>query len=531
MIGVAVVAFAFVALALPDRWAARLAPLVLLGAALANWFGPLGEPISGWFFGFAFEFNVARSWSAFVGAGLAGFGAASFWYLLPKRPLRWLVAGALIHIGSALALLTAGDLLSFFIFWELITIGAVMIIYQDRVSFSVLHRYFVYQMAGAAALLIGIGINYGATGSIALADIAAGHGFFLLAVAVKCAVIPLHLWLIRTYPRVTKETTVVLSAYATKVGVVGIGLLLPGYGLELAGGIVAVVAVLYALRQSGLRQFLSFHIISQIGYMIAGVGAFAGAGAALAAAGGYFHLVNNVVYKGLLFMVAGVLVDSFGRSNMYRIRGAGRRKPLLTVIAVIASASIAGVPPFNGFISKSLLKSALDGSLASWLLVLAGIGTAMSFTKFLYLCFFTGWWSESKESQRTHKPAAVPPTPIAQQVAMCVLALTCLALGLAPHVPLSLFFGVEQVFYYPAGLWNAVWPVLTAVLLFAFAFPVINRLLKTFLPVRLGLSRLLRVSSVAGGALAQAIHNGSALRYLSWAVSGLVVVWTVLLLL
>ena len=527
MIGAVIIACALFVAPLPERWVIRAASALLMAAAVAHIIAPLDTTLSGEFFGFAFSFSHYTPTARFVGCGLAAFGGIALLFVLSRQPARWLACGALIHSGASLALLTVSDLLTFFVFWELITVGAVILIYQDQVGFSVLRRYFVYQMAGAVALLVGIAVNYGATGGIALANIAAGHGYFLLAVSIKTAIIPLHLWLTRTYPSVSRETVVVLSAYATKAGVIGVGLLLPGAGLELLGAAVALIAVLYALKQRGLREFLSFHIISQVGYMTAGVGS----GVPLAVSGGYYHLVSHILYKGLLFMVAGALIDCFGQSDMYRIDGEGKRKPLLMGAAIIGSASIAGLPPFNGFISKSLLKHALAGSAASWLLIGASIGTALSFTKFLYLCFFRRTVAARREESEPQPPTRpVAPTPASQRSAMLLLALGCVLLGTLPQVPLQRFFAVRHAFYYPAGIWAGVWPVLAAVLLFVAAFARINAVLQRILPESPGLLRLTRRMLLATASQLRVAHNGHLLRYISWAIGGLVFVWATLLL-
>lgn len=527
MIGLLVIASACAMAILPQRWATTAASAVLAVAAAAHLMAPLSVPISAEFFGFAFSFSHYPSEARFVGAALAAFGSIALLYVRPHQPGRWFGAAALIHSGATLALITVADLLSFFVFWELITLGAIVLIYQDQTKFSVLRRYFIYQMAGAVALLFGIAVNYGATGGVSLSDISAGHAFFLLAVAIKTAAIPLHLWLTETYPAVRRETVVVLSAYATKAGVIGAALLLPGFGLEIFGGVVALVAVLYALKQRGLREFLSFHIISQVGYMTAGVAS----AVPLAVSGGYYHLVSHVIYKGLLFMVAGSLVDCFGHNDMYRIQGAGRRKPLLMLAAIVGSASIAGLPPFNGFISKSLLKQALAGTPAVWLLIAASVGTALSFTKFLYLCFFVSKAEPESAAGQAAVKASPARTPLVQWLAMGLLSAACVALGVAPQLALRQFFQTGAEFYYAGGILSGVWPALLAAALFVAAFARINRLLRATLPQSTGVLQIMRRAAIATVAQLRVQHNGHLLRYISWAVGGLIVVWAVLLLL
>ena len=110
---------------------------------------------------------------------------------------------------------------------------------------------------------------------------------------------------------------------------------------------------------------LSYHVVSQIGFMIAGLGS----ASSIAQAGGYYHIASNVLFKGLLFMIAGVLIDCCGTGEFSRLREAGRRSPLLVAAALFGSAAISGLPPFNGYASKTLLKLGGPGPITAALLV------------------------------------------------------------------------------------------------------------------------------------------------------------------
>jgi multicomponent Na+:H+ antiporter subunit D len=184
-----------------------------------------------------------------------------------------------------------------------------------------------------------------------------------------------------------------------------------------------------------MRRLLSYHIQSQVGYMIAGVGI----GSALAQAGAFAHVFNHILYKGLLFMTAGVIIYRTGEENLKKLGGLAREMPITAVAFAVAALSIAGFPGFNGFVSKGVI---IDGAhytfeegplligefhTLEWLLLLGGVGTFMSFIKFGYYAFF-------------HGPAdrSVADANRGQTVAMLAVAALCVLYGIAvPTSPLA----------------------------------------------------------------------------------------------
>ncbi len=457
--------------------------------------------------------------AVFVSQAILLFGllALAFVALHTKRSTLWWV-GAVVHVGAGALLPYTANMAGFFVIWELVTVGAAIVLVCEPDADGLLRRYLPWQLLAAALLLSGFALQFAESGSIALpaAGVTAGRVLIGIAVAIKAALMPLHLWMVETYVRVRPGTAVILSAVATKIGVFGVYRLLPGsITLEILGGIIATVAVLYALRQNRLRPFLAFHIISQVGYMIAGVGS----AAAVAQIAGLYHLGNPIAYKGLLFMVVALMVPMTGTSNIYSTRGMGRRSFVLTVAAIAGALSISGVPPFNGYISKSLLQSSLVSPVAVHLLTIAGIGTALSFTKFLWHGFL--------------RPGPLPQAHDVQEglivktgtrTITAVLSLLCLLMGLYPRS----FFAELPVSTGITGqsfLSGLTWPIAGAALFFILYGPILRVLLVT-LPGSNTVVSLLRSAGTRGLQLMQRQHSGDIRRYLGWAVGGTLLLWT-----
>ncbi|ERH01809.1 MAG: formate hydrogenlyase subunit 3/multisubunit Na+/H+ antiporter, MnhD subunit [Halonotius sp. J07HN6] len=191
-----------------------------------------------------------------------------------------------------------------------------------------------------------------------LAGIAGGLPAALAAIGIGVNVgfIGLHTWLPDTYPRPHIAASVFLCVFTTKTGVYGMYRAFPDGHIAIAymGGAMAVLGATYALFQNDMRRLLSYHIQSQVGYMIAGVGI----GGALAQAGAFAHVFNHILYKGLLFMTAGVVIYRTGEESLKKLGGLAREMPITAGAFSVAALSIAGFPGFNGFVSKGIVISA-----------------------------------------------------------------------------------------------------------------------------------------------------------------------------
>ncbi|MBS4022923.1 MAG: hypothetical protein KGZ79_10995 [Dethiobacter sp.] len=374
-------------------------------------------------------------------------------------------------LASAMGVAFAGNFITLFIFWELLTLTTASLIMINRTPHSLRmgFRFLYFQLAGGLLLFLGIVQQYAATGSLALVVPEAGLAFFILGIGVKTAFIPLNMWLPWGYPAASFNSSVLLSALTTKVGVYALARILPPSSLiAFMGAAMAIYGVCFAIFQTDLRRLLSYHIISQVGFMVAGVGL----GLSLSVDGGLLHLVNHMFYKALLFMSAGALIYVTGTGDLhelYRKHGNGdlptwKALPYATIAAVAGALAIAGVPPFNGYVSKYLLKRAVAGvSPIEWMLFAAGVGTALSFSKFVYFGFIKS------------RAKIIRKLPVSMQAVMMVLAASLLILGIRPQLIGGLLpHGSYLTVYSLKGVFASLQPVAGGVLLFMILAGLLN---------------------------------------------------------
>ncbi|MFW5801698.1 MAG: proton-conducting transporter membrane subunit, partial [Spirochaeta sp.] len=300
--------------------------------------------------------------------------------------------------------------------------------------------------------------------------VSAAQPWITAAVLIKTASMPLHYWLIESYTAVSPGVATLLSGFATKVGVLTAARLVRFTPLDLpvlayAGAGIAVIAVLFAVFQHNARRLLSYHIVSQVGYMTAGIGLAAASSAAdhaaaLAVTAGLFHLVSNTLYKSLLFMTAAAAYRSFGHENLLHMGGLARRRPVLFVCSLIGAGAIAGVPFTIGYASKELLKTAAGNTPIAIILTIAGIGTGVSFIKFIYLIFLapgsTGAAPLHTGNSRTHRELLYMLPTVLLSAIVLVLGF---APGILPGIPTMDFFTLPAIgkatlpLAAAAGLW------------------------------------------------------------------------------
>ncbi len=367
-------------------------------------------------------------------------------------------------IASAVGVAYSDTFISFLFFWELLTITTSMLIFMKgtKAAMHAAYRVFFLQLAGGFSITIGIILNYNATGSFAVQIPEAGLLFFLLGIGVKAAFLLLHYWVPWGYPEAAFPSSVLLAALCTKVGVYGVARVLPsGDLMALMGASMAIVAVSFAILQSDLRRLLSFHIISQVGYMIAGIGL----GSAYGVDGGLLHLVNHMIYKALLFMSAGAVLYTTGTENVHELHhphtgkqgpNLWRVMPLVAIGAIVGALAISGTPFFNGYVSKYLLKKAAYGiNPVETMLLVAGVGTALSFAKFVYFGFID---AKIKTFRR--------PT-LTMNIAIALSAISCILLGVWPDLIKSIIpYSSSLHVYSLSSAWAALRVILIGILVF-----------------------------------------------------------------
>jgi multicomponent Na+:H+ antiporter subunit D len=309
----------------------------------------------------------------FVVASLAGFI-----YGLSVAKKREYTA-ALVYIGSALSVIFAGDLLTLYIFWELMAISSVFLVLLSNrgTSRAAGLRYIIVHIVGGLVLLAGIIMHVHATGSLAFDAISIKNTatwLMLIGMLVNAAAFPFSSWLSDAYPESTIMGGVILSAFTTKTAVYTLLRAFPGWDtLIWVGVVMAIFGVLYAVFENNIRRILAFSIINQGGFMVCAVGI----GSPLAIAGSAAHAFCCIVYTALLWMAAGAVIHRTGKHNCSELGGLYRYMPLTTLCAIIGALAIAAAPFASGFTSKMLILKAakMEHLFWPWLgLELASVG-------------------------------------------------------------------------------------------------------------------------------------------------------------
>ncbi len=354
------------------------------------------------------------------------------------------IAGS-FYVGSSLGAIFAGDYLTLFIFWEIMAFSSVFLIWyrKKQKSTDAGYRYLLVHVFGGLLFFTGMMLYYFKTGNLLFDRVSQGSAgleeyLILAGFSLNAAVIPLHAWLPDAYPEATVEGAVFMCAFTTKTAVYVLARGFPGFEvLAILGTAMTVYGVFYAVIENDMRRVLAYHIISQVGYMVAGVGI----GTELALNGACAHAFAHILYKALLFMGAGAVLYMTGTAKLSKLGGLYKYMPLTMIFYVVGAISISGFPLFSGFVSKSMIVASAheQGRIILVLLMnLAGIGTFLSVgLKVTYFAFF------SKEEAPIK--AAEPPKNMLW--AMGLTSALCFIIGVYPKVLYDLLpFNVE---YHP----------------------------------------------------------------------------------
>ena len=341
-------------------------------------------------------------------------------------------SAAWCYVAGSLGVIYAGDYLVLFLFWELMAFSSVFLIWLrgSRESQGIGYRYLLVHVLGGLCLLGGIILRYQATGgdySFGLVDVAnpdLSTWLILIGFILNAAVPPFHGWLPEAYSGATVTGSVFLCAFTTKTaiyalcrGFAGMEILLP------LGVIMAIYGVVYAVLENDSRKLLAYHIISQVGYMVAGVGL----GTQLAINGACAHAFAHILYKGLLFMGTGSVLMMTGKSKFTELGGLYKKMPRAFVFTLIGGLSISAFPLFSGFVSKSMIVAAgFEDHKTTWafLLMLASAGTFLHTG--LKVPYFI-WFGKNNCSKETWDLAKDPPWNM--QAAMGIMAFFCIFIG------------------------------------------------------------------------------------------------------
>ncbi|MDH5354822.1 MAG: Na(+)/H(+) antiporter subunit D [Gammaproteobacteria bacterium] len=340
---------------------------------------------------------------------------------------------AMIYAGSAIGAVFSGDLLSLFLFWEILAISSVFLIWARRTqrAYNAGMRYLIIQVLSGVLLLVGSVFYWRTHGNLDFNGIGleGTYGWLIfIAFGIKCAFPMLHNWLTDAYPEATPTGTVFLSAFTTKVAVYALARGYPGTELLIYIGVtMACFPIFFAVIENDLRRVLAYSMINQIGFMVVGIGI----GTALALNGAVSHAFNDILFKGLLFMSMGAVLHMTGEINGSKLGGLYKSMPKTTILCIIGAASISAFPLFSGFVSKSMVMTAAleEGYPVIWLLLLFSAAGVFHHAgiKIPYFAFFA-----HDSGIRTTEP------PNNMLIAMGIAASLCVFIGSYPWLLYSI---------------------------------------------------------------------------------------------
>jgi len=350
---------------------------------------------------------------------------------------------AFMYAGGALGVTFAGDMLTLYIFWELMAIASTFLILARRTkkAQAAAYRYVLVHVFGGLCLLAGIVLYIQQTGSTALGKMVLGDlstWLIFIGIAVNAAIPPLHPWLQDAYPEATVTGAVFLSAFTTKSAVYVMARTFPGTELLIyLGAFMTILPVFYAEVENDIRRVLSYSLMNQVGFMMCGIGI----GTHLAINGAVSHAFCHILYKALLFMSAGAVLQVTGKIKCTDIGGLYRTMPLTCLFCIIGAASISAFPLFSGFVSKSMIISAAGNNhLAIVWLMLQFASAGVIAHAGIKVPFFTFFGHDS--GIRAKEP------PVNMLIAMGLAAFLCIFLGVFPQW----LYGIlpyQDVVYHP----------------------------------------------------------------------------------
>lgn len=351
----------------------------------------------------------------------------------------------LLMVGGMNGVIITGDMFNFFVFLEIASVASYALVAfgTERHELEAAFKYAVMGTVGSLFILLGIAFLYGYTSTLNMADMGAVLSqrgidsliimvsiMFLMGFGLKAALVPFHAWLPDAHPSAPAPISAMLSGVLIKslgiyalcrifYNVIGINPTISSILLFL-GTLSMVVGGLLAIGQWDFKRLLAYSSISQIGYIILGIGL----GTPLGLLGGLFHLFNHSIFKSLLFLNAGAVEYSTGTRDLQKMGGLAKKMPLTGTTSFIGSMSIAGIPPFNGFWSKLLIIIAAvqaERYIYAFWAVLVSILTLAMYTKVMKYAFF-GSLSE--------RLSRIKEIPIFMKLSMAILAFMCIVGGI-----------------------------------------------------------------------------------------------------
>ncbi len=362
----------------------------------------------------------------------------------------------LAMITGLVGVVFSGDLASFFVFWELMSLTAYVLVafFYDRwEAVEASFKYLIMSSAGTASILLSFSLLYGITGTLSIPAIAealrnemlAGNSWTYVALAlliaglgVNAAMAPFHSWLPDAHPAAPSPISAMLSGVVIKTGIYGMFRFLSGFfppqlynwqlGLLLFAALTMTVGNVMALLQDDIKRLLAFSSIAHIGYIVLGLGVATLQGFT----GGILHILNHASMKALLFLAAGAFIHSVNTRSLEELSGIGRRMPITGVAFSIGAFSLAGLPGLNAFVSEfQIIASAVDAGLIVFavIMILNVLLGASYYLRVIQIIFLKPMTSVSEKAHEA---------PIVMLIPLIILSILAVVIGVQPDPFLSI---------------------------------------------------------------------------------------------
>ena len=364
-----------------------------------------------------------------------------------------------IFIASMVLVVASFTMFSFLFFWEIMALSSfllVMVEFEKKETQKAGIFYFVMTHLSTLFLLFAFLSIYTVTGTFDMGPIRAdplitsvAFVFLFLGFGIKAGIIPFHKWLPYAHPASPSNISALMSGVMIKVAIYGLVrfvLLLPmqtwwGILILAAGTTSAVLGVIYALKEHDIKRLLAYHSIENIGIILIGVGlyvVFSLAGleaiAFLALAGALFHTLNHAIFKSLLFMTSGSIVNATGTRNIEEMGGLIKRMPKTALLFLIGAVSISALPPFNGFVSELMIFQAFFQTTALAnpfleVILIASLAVFALTSALAAACFVKAFGITFLALPRSEEAKAAKESPKLMIIGPAILAGLCVALG------------------------------------------------------------------------------------------------------
>jgi multicomponent Na+:H+ antiporter subunit D len=361
-----------------------------------------------------------------------------------------------LTLAGLLGLAITGDVFNAFVFLEISSLSTYAMIAMGRRRHALLasFRYLLIGTVGATFILVGIGLAYGVTGTLNMADLArrlsdlrdnralyAAAVFVFVGLAVKMALFPLHAWLPGAYAEAPSAVSTFVAAASTKVAIYvssrfaftifGATLMFDVMPMDQVGLLLACLAMLVgsaaACFQRDLKYLLAWSSVAQIGYIVAGLSLSTAAGVSAA----YLHMINHAVIKAALFAVAGLLLLRLGSVRLTALAGLGRRMPWTFAAIMVSGLGLIGVPLTAGFVSKWALLTALADQ-GQWPVLVAVLASSLLALVYLGRIVEVAWFRETPVGVEPKSP------PWSMAAAIWFLVVMSVYIGIDPSLPAAL---------------------------------------------------------------------------------------------